>query len=920
MDNSTLLGRPIHPIPTLFSLKQENPVPTSLKCFNPAAWSTKPASPALPPPPPPPPQSLVASLTTTAAAATALTQNSTDQRLRRLSRDGKVEEAIAMLQAGSTVATKTYISLLQSCIDSKSILQGRQLHEKIGLVRNPNPFVDTKLVSMYAKCGDLDRARKVFAGMRQRNLFTWSAMINGYAREQMWEQVLDLFFHMMEEGVVPDAFLFPKFLQACANTGDAEAGRLLHSLAVRMGLLELAVEAHVSNSILAMYAKCCEMDSAKKFFNEMCTRDLVSWNSLISGCCQCGENEEALGLFERMQTEGIKPGLVTWNILITSYNQMGRLDVAMGLMKKMGQSGLVPDVVTWTSMISGFVQNNRAGQALDLFHKMQSGGVEPNRVTFASAISACASLKDCRKGNELHAYAVKAGCADKLLVSNSLIDMYAKCGRLEDAQRIFRGIADRDVFTWNSLIGGYAQNGYCGKAYDLFSKMADSGVPRNVVTWNVMISGYLQNGDVDQAMELFRIMESEGIGRSTASWNLLISGSLQNCQKNMALRIFRQMQFLGKRPNHITMLSVLPACANILSTLKVKEIHACTFRTGLLSEVSVANSLVDTYMKSGNVILAESVFSSISSIDVLSWNSMIEGYILHGQPQTAIDLFNQMKKEVKPDQVTFTSVLRAYGLQKMVNEGRELFSSMTDVYQMQPIMEHYAAMVQLLSHCGRLKEASEFIKKMPLEPDSNVWAALLTASRRFGNLDLANHAIGHLLSLKSKNTVIKRLSLQIHALYGETNDTLKTSKPGKVADGGDDETLGCCWIEVKNKVHTILTGDMSWLGSEPVSNQLDSITNVIKLPERDFPHRQLIIEEEEKEETVGIHSEKIALAFSLIGSTCRSIRIIKSLRICTDCHDTARFISKAFQREIMIKDPESLHHFKDGRCSCGEYW
>lgn len=858
-----------------------------------------------------------------APAANGRTHNSTDQKLKRLCRDGRLQEAIAMLDdEGSTVATKTYISLLQSCIDSKSIAEGRQLHEKIGLVRNPTAFVETKLVSMYAKCGHLEEARKVFAAMRERNLFSWSALINGYAREHRWEEVLSILFQMIEEGVMPDAFLFPKFLQACANLGDAETGRLLHSLAVRTGLSELAVEAHVSNSILAMYAKCGDLGSAKRFFDKMGTRDRVSWNSLISGHCQCGELEEALRLFERMlQVEGIEPGLVTWNILITSYNQIGKADVAMGLMKKMGHSGLVPDVVTWTSMISGFTQNNRPEQALDLFLQMQHAGVSANHVTFASAISACASLKDCRAGAQLHAGAAKAGCAGRSLVGNSLTDMYAKCGRLEEARGAFDGTAERDVFTWNSLIGGYAQAGYCGKAYDLFSRMEGLGVRRNVVTWNVMISGYLQSGDVDQAMELFRSMEADGVERSTSSWNLLISGSLQNSQRNAALGIFRQMQSLGQRPNHITILSVLPACANILSHLKVKEIHACALRAGLFSEVSVSNSLVDAYMKSGDVSSAESVFAGMPSRDVLSWNSLIDGYVLHGRPAAAVDVFRRMSSEgeVEADHATFSGLLHAYGLGGMVAEGRELFASMAGELHVRPTSEHYAAMVHLFGRSGRLTEAAGFIDKMPLEPDSKVWAALLTAGRAHGDAASAKLAVENLLRLKPRSPVIKWLSLQLHAkLGGDGGDPPTTSKLKK--SGGGNEALGCCWVGEKNKVHTIPAGDVAMLGSEPIRKMLDGIAKRMELTERGVPSRQLAIEDEEREEAVGIRCEKIALAFSLVRTSSGVIRIVKNLRVSAGGHAAAKFISRAFQREILIKDPRSLHRFKDGQCSCGEYW
>ncbi|XP_058108690.1 pentatricopeptide repeat-containing protein At1g19720 isoform X2 [Magnolia sinica] len=701
--------------------------------------------------------------------------NITDNHLHRLRQTGHLEEAVTVLESiaqhGAKVRTKTYISLLQSCIDSDSIDIGRKIHARIGSVRNSNPFVETKLVSMYAKCGSLDEARRVFAEMRERNLFTWSAMIGACAREQRWEEIVKLFAWMMAEGVIPDGFLVPKIMQACANLGDVEMRESVHSIVIRSGLDSLV---HVSNSILAMYAKCGRLHSAKQVFEKMGQKDLVTWNSMISGCCQGRENEEAMKLFDRMQAEGIEPGLITWNILIASYNQSGGCDRAMELMKKMESSGIMPDVFTWTSMISGSAQNNRTHQALDLFREMWLAGIEPNGVTIVSVVSACTSLKAFKKGTEIHSIAVKLGSANDVLVGNSLIDLYSKCGKVEDAQRVFDKILERDIFTWNSMIGGYVQAGYCGKAHDLFEKMQISGIRRNVVTWNVMISGYMQNGDEDQAMELFKRMETDGIKKSTASWNLLIAGSLQNGHSNKALMIFRQMQSICMRSNSVTILSVLPACANLVSATKVKEIHACVLRSGLDCEVSILNLLIDTYAKSGDIVSAQSVFDSLSSKDLISWNSLLLGFVLHGRSEIAIDLFNQMKRiGVKPNHTTFTSMIAAYGHAGMVNEGKELFSSMTQDYQISPVLEHYAGIIDLLGRSGRLREAAGFIEKMPVEPDLTVWAALLTACRVHGNISLAIHAAEHLIKLEPGNSVIHRLLLQLYALGGRTSDASK---------------------------------------------------------------------------------------------------------------------------------------------------
>lgn len=833
-----------------------------------------------------------------------------------LRKSGRLSEAVTALesiaQRGSKVEPKTYLNLLQSCIDTNSIQLGRKLHECIDLGKEVNPFVKTKIVSMYAKCGCLEDARKVFGEMRVRNLYTWSAMIGACSREQRWREVVDLFYFMMEDGVLPDNFLFPKILQACANCGDFEAGKLIHSLVVRLGM---SCYIRVNNSILAVYAKSGKMSSARSFFKNMDERDKVTWNAMISGYCQKGENKEAHRLFDAMCEEGVEAGLVTWNILIASYNQLGYCDVAMELMKKMESFGIIPDVFTWTSMISGFAQNNRRSQALDLFKDMLSEGVEPNGVTITSAISACASLKSLEKGMEIHSIAVKMGFINDVLVGNSLVDMYSKCGKLEAARQVFDMILEKDVYTWNSMIGGYCQGGYYGKAHLLFMKMQESGVPPNVITWNVMISGYIQNGDEDQAMDLFQRMEKDGkIKRNTASWNSLIAGYLQIGQKNKALGIFRQMQSSCVIPNSVTMLSVLPACANLVLGKKVKEIHGCVVRRSLETELSIANSLIDTYAKSGNIVYSRTIFDGISSKDVITWNSLIGAYVLHGYVDAALDLFDQMKKfGFRPNRGTFANIIFAYSLAGMVDEGEKAFSSITEEYRIIRTVEHYSAMVDLYGRAGRLADAIEFIEDMPIDPDSSTWSALLTACRIHGNIGLAVRAGESLLDLEPGNFLIHQLIFQAYALCGKLEDASKMRKLEK--ENASRKSLGKCWIEVKNTVHTFLTGDQS---SDVEYSWIQRIKGEVKGPDTQYG---LCIEEEEREEISGVHSEKLALAFALIGSPAsKVIRMVKNLRMCDDCHRTAKYISMTYGCEIYLNDSKCLHYFKNGHCSCKDYW
>ncbi|KAG9459768.1 hypothetical protein H6P81_004276 [Aristolochia fimbriata] len=842
-----------------------------------------------------------------------------ERHLVELCRKGQLKEAVLALESlsesGSQVSSGTYIALLQSCIDSDSIHDGRRVHARISSVRELNPFIVTKLISMYAKCGSLQEARSVFNEMLLRNLFTWSAMIGGYAREQKWEDVIQLFVLMVENAVVPDAFLFPKIVQACAYLEEIVTGKVLHSFAIRCGLFS---SVHVGNSILAMYNKCGELDSALSIFQKMAQKDLVTWNAMISGYCQSGYHHRALKLFETMKVEGIEPGIITWNILINSYNQSGDCSTALELMKKMTESGITPDVFSWTSMISGFAQNNKKNQALQLFKAMLLKGVKPNGMTVASAISACASLKALRKGMELHSVAFKLGGTSNVLVGNALIDLYSKCGELEAAKKVFDNISVKDVFTWNSMIGGYVQARYIGKAHDLFVKMKDSGVRRNVVTWNMMISGYMQNGDEDQAMELLHGMEQDGIKWNTATWNSLIAGSVRHGKEKKALTIFGKMQSLSIRPNAVTILSIIPAFANLVAGPKVKEIHCYAIRNGLTSNIPVANSLVDTYANSGDIMSAQYVFDSLPFKDLIAWNSMLSGYVLHGQPYSAIDLFDRMKKEeVNPNQTTFAALISAYGLARMVDKGKAVFLSMTEDYQISPGLQHYAAVVELLGRSGRLKEATDFIETMPLEPNFDIWAAMLTACRMHSNVSLAINAAENLIKLEPGNSVFYNMLVHMYDLVGKADEALLVPKPKK---RNVTESIGCSHIRVNNRVYTFVTHDQSLPNERAIYAQLDSMKKKINAAGSDFFSTQVTMGEEE-EANMGTHSEKLAIAFALISIPAfRRILITKNLRMCAACHGSVKLFSLLYKREIIVKDPRCLHHFRDGHCSCGDYW
>jgi pentatricopeptide repeat protein len=752
--------------------------------------------------------------------------------------------------------------------------------------------------------------------MSHRDLLAWSAMIGAYATRDMFDEVLALAVSMVREGVLPDRFLITRILQACAYAEDLELGSALHSMAIRRGFMGRVKDVPVGNSVLVMYVKCGELGRARGVFEKMRRRDLGTWNSMIFGCCRSCEWEEARRLLEDMRQEGTEPGVVTWNTLISSYARSGDLDVALELLEQMEESGVEPDVVTWTSLVSGFVHRDRGDEALQCFIRMRLAGVEPNGMTIACAISACASLKLLSQGSELHCHAIKIGSVNNVLSGNSLVDMYAKCGEIVAACRIFNEIPEKDIFSWNSMVAGYAQAGYCGKAYELFCKMEDYGIRRNVITWNTMISGYIRNGDDERAFELFQTMEGYGIKRDTASWNILIAGSVHNGYFDRALRIFRQMQSARMKPDYITILSIIPAFANLVAAWKVREIHACIFHHNLEMDGKIANALINAYSKSGDLAGACAVFDRHSSRNIISWNCIIVAHLMHGSPTKVLDYFFIMKQHgVLPDHTTLTAVIKAYGMEGMVSEGREIFLKMDKVYNVTPDLDHYAAMVELLGRSGRLQEAYEIIDGMPLTPNLTVWEALLTSAIMHGNVRLAQLAAIEMSVIEPNDPRIQMVVSNLQDLAGKSFDLPKVTVHNK---GRMLDEVESCSIEIRNMVYFFSTGDN--VASEHLVAELKLMMIQMGLSTSDIGNGPLEVEEE-TEEVAGFHCEKLAIALAISDSPhFRSIRIIKSARMCNNCHTFAKLVSEKYGHQILIKDPRCLHKFENGNCSCKDYW
>ncbi|XP_062228295.1 pentatricopeptide repeat-containing protein At4g30700 [Phragmites australis] len=683
----------------------------------------------------------------------------------------------------------------------------------------------------------------------------------------------------------PDSFSFAfaaTALSSSCSRGDAAspsaAARPLHALAVAAGY---AADTFVASALAKLYFKLSRVDDARKVFDAVPSPDTVLWNTLLAG-------------------------------------------------------------------LSGSV-------ALEAFVRMvEAGMVWPDATTLASVLPAAADVADIEVGRCVQGFGVKCGLAEHEHVVTGLISLYAKNGDMECARRLFDRMEEPDLVTYNALISGYSVNGMVESSAELFKELAASGCRPNSSTLVAVIPVYSPFGhellarclhafivkyrfdadalvstalttlycrlnDMESARSIFDAMPE----KTMESWNAMISGYAQNGLTEMAVALFQQMQALNVQPNPITISSTLSACAQLGALSLGKWVHEIITKQNLELNVYVMTALIDMYAKCGSIAEARSIFDRMDNKNVVSWNAMISGYGLHGQGAEALKLYKDMlNAHLLPTSSTFLSVLYACSHGGLVEEGRAVFHVMTNVYNISPGIEHCTCMVDLLGRAGKLKEAFELIPKFPKSAiGPGVWGALLGACMVHKDSDLAKVASQKLFELDPANTGYYVLLSNLYTSkkhYSEAALVRQEAKSRKLV-----KTPGCTLIEIGDKPHVFMAGDCVHPESEAIYSYLEKLTTkMIEAGYRPVTEVALYdVEEEEKEHMVKVHSEKLAIAFGLLSTEPGTeIRIIKNLRVCLDCHDATKFISKVTQRLIVVRDASRFHHFRDGVCSCGDYW
>ncbi|KAL5709622.1 diacylglycerol kinase (ATP) [Ranunculus cassubicifolius] len=542
-----------------------------------------------------------------------------------------------------------------------------------------------------------------------------------------------------------------------------------------------------------------------------------------------------------------------------------------------------PTTFFYNTMIKLRIKTTTPLNAIPIYTQILCKGLLPDVYTYPPLLKACTQSHAFPLGCSVHGHTIKFALSSNVYVINALIHFYSMSGSVADAKTLFDTNEGLDIVSWNSMISGYVRIGDICNAGLLFEEMPE----RNEISWTALIAGYVQCGMSKEALGVFARMQNESV-----------------------------------TPNEVTLVSVLSACAQLSALEQGKWVKGYIKSNGMEVTVILGTAMIDMYAKCGEINRALEVFDGMKDKNLLTWTTMIKGLAMHGRGEEALCLFSDMEKAgIYPDDITFIGVLCACTHAGLVDQGRQIFDSMSTKYKIAPKMEHYGCMVDLLARGGMLDEARTMVETMPMDPDALIWGALMAGCRFYRNVELAEYVGKHLIQLEPYNAAVYVLLSNIYTASGRPHDAIKTRELMEIA--GASKTAGCTSIEIRGAIHQFIVGDKAHPQIREIQQKWEEIEKLLNLGGYVSNRMEVMvdIDEEDKEEALARHSEKLAIAFGLM---CTSdgvpIRIVKNLRVCSDCHHVTKLISRIYNREIVVRDRTRFHLFKNGQCSCKDFW
>ncbi|CAM0913611.1 unnamed protein product [Alopecurus aequalis] len=589
------------------------------------------------------------------------------------------------------------------------------------------------------------------------------------------------------------------------------------------------------NTFLAALARGRDVSAARDFFAAMPVRDAVSWNTLLAAYSR-SPRPDHLAAARRLFDEMPQRDAVTWNTLIGAYVRRGHMGDAENLFNEMPQR----NIASWNTMVTGFFAAGQVDKALDMFDAMPV----KDSASLSTAVSGLTRNGRLDAAEELLTKRLRATDTYKAVDAyNTLIAAYGQAGRVSDARRLFdmiprgldqrktsdRRVFERNVVSWNSMMMCYTRTGDVCSARTLFDEMP----AKDLVSWNTMIAGYTKVPDMQEAEKLFWEMPDPDVvswnliiqgftqvgqvehargffdkmpERGTISWNTMISGYEQNGDYDGAVELFSNMLEAGRMPDRHTFSSVLAACASLPMLRLGAQLHQLIEKS-FLPETATSNALITMYSRGGAITDAEAIFKQMQTQkDFMSWNALIAGYEHHGRAKEALQLFEEMRSaRVMPTHITFITLLSACANGGLVSEGWRVFHNMIHEYGITARIEHYAALVNLIGRYGELDDALEVIRSMPIAPDRSVWGSFLGACTAKKNKQLAHMAAEELSKIDPESSAPYVLIHNLHAHEGRWGSASVVRE--EMERQGVHKHAGYSWIDLHDKLHVFISGD-----------------------------------------------------------------------------------------------------------------
>ncbi|CAI9303182.1 unnamed protein product [Lactuca saligna] len=642
-------------------------------------------------------------------------------------------------------------------------------------------------------------------------------------------------------------------------------------------------EPHLSNKFLRQLSRSSNPETALLAYAKMREQGFVIDSFSLPPLLKASTRISALNEGMELQGFATKMDFVSdpyvQTGLVAMYAASRHIEDARLVFDKMSHR----DIVAWDMMINGYCASGSYSNVLPLIEEMKRSNIKPDEKIFSTVLSACGRAGNLEFGKAFHEFIIENKVVIDYNLQCALIIMYAGCGSMDMAGSLFKELSPKNIVVSTSMITGYSNTGQVEAARQLFDQMPQ----KDLVCWSAMISGYAEG---DQPQE--------------------------------ALGLFQQLLNSGLKPDQVTMLSVISACAHLGALDHAIEIQSYVDKNQFGEILSVNNALIDMYAKCGALERARGVFARMHTRNVITWSTMIGAYAVHGEAVKALDLFHQMRlQKVHPNGVTFVALLYACSHGGLVQEGKKMFTSMVNEYNITPKREHFGCMVDLFGRANMLREALEVIEEMPMAPNVVIWGSLMAACRIHNEVELGEFAAKRVLELDPYHDGAHILLSNIYAKEKRWENVGEMRKV--MQNKGILKQRGCSRIELNGKLHEFLTADRSHEDVDEIYGKLDEVVRELEVAGYTPNMCGVLVdlEEEEKKKAILWHSEKLALCYGLVRrkrGDC--IRIIKNLRVCEDCHNFMKLASKVYEIEIVVRDRTRFHRYIDGVCSCKDYW